>query len=314
MENKEKVTFNNSTDDNTTITCPCCGNHETALVHKGLTSIFSVKPYDLVRCNSCSNIMTLPMVSAAELQEIYSLTYLYPVHKIDISEKKYRARGFAKLIRKISPPAKETKVFEIGCMHGILLNELKTEYNVSGIEISKEPVRYCQLSGLDVQESSIEDYLKSPTSKYNIIILQHVFEHLLNPEIILKNICDLLLPEGKIFITVPNNRSLSTKLLGRYWGWWQVPVHINHFNKKSLEVLAHNSKLKISYNCVKGGSSLMLLVNFMNLFGYKKKNSQEIGIFKRSIIRFFTIFFRYWYVIGNEEITVVLEKENNSRS
>src|ERR1035437_10135700 len=137
MENKEKVTFNNSTDDNTTITCPCCGNHETALVHNGLTSIFSVKPYDLVRCNSCSNIMTLPMVSAAELQEIYSLTYLYPVHKIDISEKKYRARGFAKLIRKISPPAKETKVFEIGCMHGILLNELKTEYNVSGIEISK---------------------------------------------------------------------------------------------------------------------------------------------------------------------------------
>ena len=192
-------------------------------------------------------------------------------------------------------------------MYGYLLTELQNNYRVKGIEIGEEAVDYCQRKGLDVHDSSLEHYLLNNNEKFDVIVLSHVFEHLLDCDKILKQLAERISEDGKIILLVPNSHSVSKIVFGRYWGWWQVPVHINHFSKNPLSVLAGRLGLKISFTRSMGGDSLMLLLNFINIFRFHKKATP--GRMQKIIIRLWTHVFRYWYFLGNEELTVVIQKK-----
>lgn len=289
------------------IKCICCGGQVTQKIYTNLTSIYSQKPYHLFRCPSCSHVMTVPQPTAEELQNLYSSDYLYPVHKLVIGEKKYRARGTAALVKEVISGKKNLRILEVGCMYGYLLEVLKDDHEVSGIEIGEGPVKHCTDQGLNVQECSVEDFLSGPTGKYDVIILSHVLEHLTNPAGVLSRLSGLLSPNGMLVLCVPNHLSITRKIFGKYWGWWQVPVHLNHFNQKSLEAIAGQTGLTVIKKRFRGGDSLMLLINFMNLLGSGRKK-QTVGFFKKTIIRINTVLLRYWYRIGNEEIAVVIRK------
>jgi 2-polyprenyl-3-methyl-5-hydroxy-6-metoxy-1,4-benzoquinol methylase len=291
----------------TQIRCACCGGNNGAIVYEGLTSVYSENPWSIAECTICKNIVTLPVPTAELLNEIYTRTYLYNVHRLALSEKKFRARSMANFIRK-NFSGKEKKLFEAGCMYGYLMDELKTDFNTKGIEIGEEAVQYCKSKGLDVEDSSIEKFLSENSETYDIIVLSHVFEHLISPSQILNQLGERLNEDGKIILSIPNSVSFCRKVFGKNWGWWQVPVHINHFCLTALEKIAAMNKMKIDYVRFKGGDSLMLLLNLINLFGFKNKNKKP-GLFQKWIINFFTTFFRYWYYLSNEELTVVIIKQ-----
>ncbi len=293
------------------VSCSCCKNTEATLLHSGLKSVYTSKPYSVVICTKCSNGITHPSVEKQELNQIYSETYLYPVHLLALGEKKYRARAMAKYVKQNSPANFHPKVLEVGCMFGYLLHELQDEYKVKGIDIGRDAVKYCRNQGLDVDDTSIENFISNSNEKFDIIILSHVLEHLLRPDEVLLDLQNHLNPEGMIYILVPNYKSISPKFFGKYWGWWQVPVHINHFNEQSLTSLAGISGYQNHQSRFKGGDSLMLLLNLINLFSFRNKNS-EPGFFQKMIIGFFTNIFRYWYLIGNEELTMVIKKKHKS--
>jgi SAM-dependent methyltransferase len=195
-------------------------------------------------------------------------------------------------------------------MYGYLLEELKNDFIIKGIEIGEDAVRYCKSKGLDVSDLSIENFLSTNKEKFDVIILSHVFEHLLSPDDILNKLKNAINTGGKIILSVPNSDSFCRKLFGKHWGWWQVPVHINHFRLSAFNSLAEKNNLTIEEIRIKGGDSLMLLLNFINLFGFRS-NGREPGKFQTVIIGLVTTLFRYWYELGNEELTVVLTLKNN---
>jgi SAM-dependent methyltransferase len=291
------------------INCVCCKGKEAELLYTGIRSVYTDKPYSIVCCVQCGNGITYPEVSREELSKIYSETYLYPVHLLALGEKKYRSRSLAAFIRKQATSADHPDLLEVGCMFGYLLDELKNEYSVSGIDIGEKAVDYCRKRGLDVQLNSVENYIKKNTKKFDIIILSHVLEHLLHPDEVLISLRRILKPGGKIFILVPNYRSVTAGIFRKYWGWWQVPVHVNHFCSGSISFLAERSGYKVRRIKKNGGDSLMLLLNFINLFSYKNKN-QEPGSLQKLLIRLITVLFRYWYHAGNEELLVQLELDD----
>ena len=126
-------------------------------------------------------------------------------------------------------------------MFGYLMEELRSNYLVKGIEIGTQAVRHCQARGLDAAQISLESYLQTDEATFDIIIMSHVLEHLRHPDKDLQKLRDRLNPGGVLVILVPNHDSISARLFGRYWGWWQVPVHFNHFNRSALEHLARRS-------------------------------------------------------------------------
>ena len=288
------------------ISCSCCKGTEGQQLFDGLISVYTDSPYSVVQCNKCSNGITHPLVDELELNKIYSQTYLYPVHLLALGEKKYRARAMAKYIRNVSPAKTHKKLLEVGCMFGYLLQELRSDYTAKGIDIGRDAVKYCRNQGLDVDDFSIENFIANSNEKFDIIVISHVLEHLLKPDEVLLQLHHNLNPGGKIYILVPNYKSISAKLFGRYWGWWQVPVHINHFNEKSLLALANSSNYSNEHTRFRGGDSLMLLLNFINIFSFKNKNKSP-GVFQKIVIGIFTNLFRYWYKVGNEELTMVLK-------
>jgi SAM-dependent methyltransferase len=290
------------------VICSCCGRSDLSIAYENMTSVYSTNPWKVARCNNCSNMITLPVPDEKSLHDIYSNTYLYPIHQLILGEKKLRAVGLAKFINKINSGTGSKKIFEAGCMFGYLLEELKNNHSVKGIEIGDDAVGYCNSKGLDVINISMENYLMNYEEKFDYIILSHVFEHLLACDKILSQLADRLNAGGRIILCVPNSDSISRRLFGRYWGWWQVPVHINHFSKHSLHVLAGRCELQLEKSRFMGGDSLMLLLNLINLFGFRK--NKPPGIFQKIVIRIFTSIFCYWYYIGNEELTVVLSRRN----
>lgn len=291
----------------TVINCMCCGATEGELIHSRLTSVYSKDKWSVVKCKSCGNIVTLPVPDRKILNDIYSNTYLYPVHHLILGEKRMRARDLAKYIRKILPE-KGKKIFEAGCMYGYLIGELKSDYVVKGIEIGEESVKVCKSNGLDVLDISLENYLADYDEKFDVIVLSHVFEHLLSCDTILEQLASRLNSSGIIILCIPNSDSVTRKIFGRFWGWWQVPVHINHFSELPLRVLAERKQLKVDYLRRKGGDSLMLLLNLINIFRFHNQ-SKPPGTLQKFIIRIFSAVFRYWYYVGNEELTVVMKRK-----
>lgn len=289
------------------IDCCCCEDKTGRIIYSGLTSVYSTDSWNVIKCENCGNISTNPVPSKELLDKIYSTVYMYPVHLLALGEKKMRARSLASYVKKIHPPSGTKNILEAGCMYGYLLNELKDSYYVKGIDIGEESVNFCKSSGLDVTDISIETFLNSSKETFDIIILSHVFEHLVSPDETLEQLSSILNPGGKIVISVPNSNSVCRKFFGRYWGWWQVPVHVNHFREIALRKMAEKKNLVVEDVRYKGGDSLMLLLCFINLFGFRSKDSNP-GVIQQIIIKMFTIVFRYWYYLSNEELTVVLRK------
>ena len=74
---------------------------------------------------------------------------------------------------------KNTRVLDVGCGDGILMEYLKynKEIDIRGIEISKENVQKCLSKGLTVIEGDAEkDLLQFPEQLFDFVILSQTLQ------------------------------------------------------------------------------------------------------------------------------------------
>lgn len=282
----------------------CQGNEFTALPIIPV-STYTDKTYGLIRCIKCSVIFTNPIPTNKELNNIYRKWYLFSFHKFIHSEKRYRARKLAHYIQGLE--GIKTAI-DIGSMYGFLIEELKKKnIDCAGIEINPEAVEYSRKRKLDVEKSSLEEFLKQNGKKYDLIILSHVLEHLLDPRQKLINLKKHLNANGKILIIVPNFNSFTRKLFGNFWGYWDIPAHISHYDKNSLQSLINLSGFKTIDSKIVGGSSLLFFSSLAKKLNIRRTNS-EISSMRTGVTKFISAFVKYWYYFGNDEIILVAQK------
>ena len=109
---------------------------------------------------------------------------------------------------------KNTRVLDVGCGDGILMEYLKDnkEIDIRGIEISKDNVQKCLSKGLTVIEGDAEkDLLQFPNGSFDFVILSQTLQAFLKPEIVIK---ELLRVGKKAIVTIPN------------FGFWKVRLHL----------------------------------------------------------------------------------------
>jgi methionine biosynthesis protein MetW len=181
---------------------------------------------------------------------------------------------------------KNSRVLDVGCDDGTLMEFLKIDKNVDirGIEISKEKVQICISKGLTVIEGNAELDLKQfPNDSFDYVVLGQTLQAFINPEIVIK---ELLRVGKKAIVTIPNFGHWKVRLNLLIKGtmpitnslpnnWYNTPnIHmctIKDFVKfsKIINFKIFKSLALINQNVSNINSSNLF---FKNLFG-------ELGIF-----------------------------------
>tara|TARA_B100000795_G_C22580709_1_gene353682 strand:+ start:114 stop:716 length:603 start_codon:yes stop_codon:yes gene_type:complete len=108
----------------------------------------------------------------------------------------------------------ETRVLDVGCGDGTLMEFLKKNKNIDvrGIEISKNNAQKCVGKGLSVIEGNAEkDLSQFPNGSFDFVILSQTLQAFLNPETVID---ELLRIGKKAIVTIPN------------FGFWKVRLHL----------------------------------------------------------------------------------------
>jgi predicted SAM-dependent methyltransferase len=78
-------------------------------------------------------------------------------------------------------------------------------------------------------------------SSWDIITLNHVFEHLDNPLEILHNLNKLLSIKGKLLLRFPVIDSFAFEKYKENWVQFDAPRHVNLFTRKSIALLVEKA-------------------------------------------------------------------------
>ena len=154
--------------------------------------------------------------------------------------KKYNLRWKVKQVRKYTP--KGTSLLDVGAGTGDFLKAaIGDKWNTKGVEPNANAREGAKKKGVQLRENMAA----LDGKKFDAITLWHVLEHLPDPENSFNDLNDLLEEEGALFIAVPNYRSFDAKFYGKYWAAYDVPRHLWHFSRSSIQSLCQKNNLNV---------------------------------------------------------------------
>lgn len=253
--------------------CAVCGSASASFLVEVSDFIYDRKgAAKIVRCNDCGHLYQNPRPTRDTIGVCYTADYgphthdLSPVPAVDDSSAQPQERrwyltpavrsipGIKAIYHWLSagseapvrlPPAKEAKALEIGCGSGGYLQRLlRAGWQVEGIEFADEPARRCRQLGFRVHTTGIEDADLSPRA-YDLVVAWMVVEHLHDPSAVLRQMNDLLKPDGILMISVPNIDCWELRAFGKYNFILNEPTHLQHFSVASIRRLLVSSGFEI---------------------------------------------------------------------
>jgi len=176
------------------------------------------------------------------------------------------------------------KILDVGCASGAFLYSVKSYVNeCRGMEFNSDNVRFVkEVLGIKVYNESIEK-ADLPKDYFDIVTIFQVLEHVDDPLAFLKEIYNLLKPEGVICVEVPNihDALLSVYEIEQYADFWFREPHIFNYSPQTLTLMLE----KAGFN---GETETIQSYNFINHINWMLKGepqlSMDIGIAKPILV------------------------------
>jgi len=255
------------------ISCEICGSNQHQFLFDGWDRVFGVSGvFKVVQCRECGLIFVNPQPEPEDLKEYYPKDYYAPnpSHYKDYSWLRRKAletywgygchsklRKNMHLCKKIVllpfrikyrhciPFVEGGRLLDIGCGNGTELYKLKLMgWDVYGVEIDAEASERARSKGLSVFTGELSD-ANYPDRFFQVVRMSFVLEHLPNPKEVLLEIGRILMPQGRIYISVQNARSLNYWLFRKWWFSLDVPRHLFSFTPKTIQKLFSTVGLKV---------------------------------------------------------------------
>ena len=227
--------------------CPHCSGSNLLKKFDCIDHSTSKEKFTIVSCETCDFSFTNPRPKENSLGEYYK-SDMYISHTNNTkglfnwmyhTVRKYAIGTKLNLLKRIS---KNKNHLDIGCGTGEFLSACKNAgYNTKGIEPSElAREQAIKKFNLSVSENTNLDQFKN--DQFDSISMWHVLEHVPALNKTIEEFNRILSENGKVIIAVPNHKSWDAKYYKEFWAGWDVPIHLWHFSKISIE------KLFLKYN------------------------------------------------------------------
>jgi len=199
--------------------------------------------------------------TSEELSTYYSGSYYQQQHSLykksyDETELKYLHQKIEqknRILEQAGISGADRTLLDVGCGEGFTLNYFyQKNWQVTGLDKSDFG---CETHNPDCLPNLIQtdlyeglDLLDKENRKFDVVWLDNVLEHVLDPLNLVRRCQSLLLDDGVVVIEVPNDFSaiqlaaLESKLIESPF-WLVKPDHISYFNRDGLVSLASHARL-----------------------------------------------------------------------
>ena len=206
----------------------------------------SKESYEVMLNEEYDMLVTSPVPSNLET---YYLSEEYISHtdskkgfidKIYQLVKNYTLKKKLKLINSFNTESKT--ILDVGAGTGDFLKVCKeNNWEIKGVEPSYKARRIAEGKSIKLHEEITE--IKN--TSFDVITLWHVLEHIPNLVEYTNQLKKLLKPNGVLIIAVPNYKSYDAEYYKEFWAAYDVPRHLWHFSKNSIQKIFSNINMNI---------------------------------------------------------------------
>jgi 2-polyprenyl-3-methyl-5-hydroxy-6-metoxy-1,4-benzoquinol methylase len=174
------------------------------------------------------------------------------------------------------------KLLDLGCGSGELLDMLRSlGWEVEGVDTDPVAVQNALAKKLRVYLGSLADR-QYPAAYFDVIIMNHVIEHLQDPIPLLSECYRILKPQGRLIIVTPNLESWGQRIFKQSWVGLAIPAHFYLYSSHSLQVIVEKAGFKAASLITTAKSALWffhasrtLLLNKRNVLNPKPSLIQQ---------------------------------------
>jgi 2-polyprenyl-3-methyl-5-hydroxy-6-metoxy-1,4-benzoquinol methylase len=231
--------------------CPICSSSHFTIFGQAKDYTVSHETFNLRQCKECEFVLTSPRPLDETLGKYY-LSDNYISHTAKAKTAFDKLYEFSRenalnwkltLVKKFLNSDDPTpSLLDYGCGTGFFLKKIKENgFNIAGVE----PSAIARAAAEHNTEIQIAEKIEHVNSKFDVITLWHVLEHVSNLNELVSQLKNILNQDGVLFIAVPNHQSYDAKKYGMEWAGYDVPRHLWHFEQKTMHRLLTNHQFKL---------------------------------------------------------------------
>lgn len=230
--------------------CPWCGSDK-AQINLWLKDEFLThEDFHICECLNCGLLYTMPRPPKDKIGNYYKSEeyYSHQENKKGFIPKIYERVKTVNLKHKYKLATKglgKGKLLDIGCGVGDFLHKLEAHgWHCVGVEPSEDAKAIARKrTNAELLESV--DLNRIPDNYFEVITMWHVLEHVDELKWQVEQLQRLISNEGRIVIAVPNFKSYDAQFYKEHWAAYDVPRHLNHFNRQSISKIFSTNGLKL---------------------------------------------------------------------
>jgi len=211
----------------------------------------TAKEFAVVRCRECGLVRLDSQPAAEELRRYYPENYWFAPDESAASRmaEAYRRlvlRDHVRFVTQALGGRARGPLLDVGCGGGLFLGMMRERgYRVVGLDLSREAAA---VAWKRQQAPAVcGDLSNAPlrAGSFAGITMFHLLEHVNDPRAYLEAARELLAPDGRLVVQVPNAASWQFRVLGRWWNGLDVPRHLFDFRDRDVEKLLEACGLEV---------------------------------------------------------------------
>lgn len=231
--------------------CPVCGSSSIGFVLEATDNTVSKEKFPVWQCSNCTLRFTQDVPSERSIGPYYqsddyishSNTNKGAINRLYHMVRQVTLNNKRQLITRQTPGGKG-RLLDVGSGTGAFAGEMKKHgWDTTGLEPDPD-ARKVASSDHGIELSDMDAFYQLEPG-YNAITLWHVLEHVHQLHRYVARLRELLAPDGRIFIAVPNYTSVDASAYRESWAAYDVPRHLYHFSPASIRILMEKNGLKV---------------------------------------------------------------------